>query len=281
MSDAISIFGILIPLVRGSVVIGFLLASWLAVRHSKLHGSEKEKLDSAVFWVVLAGLLGARLGFVAMNWPSFKSNLLSILMVNQPGFSAWIGVLAAALFAVLRYRKIPTFLPSLLFGFGIAALLPLTAYLATQVKLPGSTVAHVGEVVPEINLIDLDGKPVSLSKLSGKYVVLNFWATWCPPCRREMPLLDRLAKEYDSNKVVVVGLNVGESTQTVKLLVDKLGVSYPIWTQGSDPNASQAAFHNFGGVGLPMTILVNPDGKILARQMGELNHASVAKWLPK
>ena len=81
MPDAISAFGFLIPVVRASVILGLVVAGWLAVRFSKLTGDAAKKLESAVFGVTVAGLVGARLGFVVLNWNAFQNNLLSIFYV--------------------------------------------------------------------------------------------------------------------------------------------------------------------------------------------------------
>ena len=281
MPDAISAFGFLIPVVRASVILGLVVAGWLAVRFSKLTGDAAKKLESAVFGVTVAGLVGARLGFVVLNWNAFQNNLLSIFYVWQPGFSPWAGLFVGSIYAYVRYEQFPLYLRSFMVAFGTAALLPLFAFEATTLRLPGSKTVKIGDLVPNVRMVNLEGKPVSLNGLRGKTVVLNFWATWCPPCRNEMPMLESVAKEYQDKNVVIVGLDVGEAAERVQVAVTELGVTYPIWLNGINTNSSQAVFQEFGGVGLPTTVLIDKNGILRARQIGELNRASVTDWLSK
>ena len=134
---------------------------------------------------------------------------------------------------------------------------------------------HKGDIVPEFSLETIDGEPVSFSNLEGQVVVLNFWATWCPPCRREMPLLDVVHKQYRSRGVSVIGIDVGEPIDLVASYTKSIGVEYPVWVDSSlsGPSASTTVelYARFGGVGLPTTFFVDHSGKIVDVHVGELS----------
>ncbi len=279
MPDAISVFGLLLPVVRVSVIAGLLLASWLALRFSRLTGEAAKQLEAAIFRVTLVGVIAARVGYVLLYWQAYQSDLPSIFFIWQPGFSPWVGVLVATVFAYWRYAKKAKYLPAMLFGFTIAALLPLAGFTATKLRLPNTTNLQVGDTVPEVTMRTLTGEQVNLSALRGKTIILNFWTTWCPPCRREMPMFDRISQAYQSQNVVMIGLNVAEKPEKVFKAVKKLGVSYPIWLEGANTNSSQNIYQKFGGVGFPTTIMIDKNGVLRQRQLGELNQATITSWI--
>jgi peroxiredoxin len=85
-----------------------------------------------------------------------------------------------------------------------------------------------GDRMPEIGLTDLSGKKVTAASLKGKVVIVDFWASWCAPCKEEMPVLQRLHKKYGPKGLVVVGVSVDNDASNVKGFLKKLGVSFPI-----------------------------------------------------
>jgi thiol-disulfide isomerase/thioredoxin len=134
----------------------------------------------------------------------------------------------------------------------------------------------VGEPVPEFVLRDLEGRDVRFSDLAGRPVVLNFWATWCPPCRREMPALDATYLAHREHDLVVVGVDVGEGAFVVERFLEEAPVSYPIWIdapRGEAIDRSQDLLERFGGVGLPTTVFVDRSGVVRKVRVGELNRA--------
>jgi peroxiredoxin len=110
-----------------------------------------------------------------------------------------------------------------------SALCSLTLCLAS-IGWPGSTAAalEAGTRAPEIGLRDLDGRPIRLSALRGKVVVVDFWASWCAPCREEMPVLERLYKKYKDDGLVVVGVSVDREKGNVRKFLKRNPVSFPI-----------------------------------------------------
>jgi peroxiredoxin len=87
---------------------------------------------------------------------------------------------------------------------------------------------QVGQAAPNFSLTNTDEKKMSLQELRGKVVVVNFWGTWCDPCREEMPRIQLMYEKYKDNGVVVVGVNIGESRVTAKGFADRLGLTFPI-----------------------------------------------------
>ncbi len=133
-----------------------------------------------------------------------------------------------------------------------------------------------GTPVPDFELADLDGRPTRFSKLSGKPVVVNFWATWCPPCLREMPLLQSL---HEQGEVLVLGINAGEPVEVVGAYLESRGIAYPVWIDppGTTPpgRASMDLFRRFGGIGLPLTLFIDARGVFRAVHNGELDEPTL------
>jgi thiol-disulfide isomerase/thioredoxin len=113
--------------------------------------------------------------------------------------------------------------------------------------------------------------------------VLNFWATWCPPCRREMPLLDDIQKIYQDKSISVVGVAIDEPAGQVKFYVKSIGVSYPVWVDAPTPgfDRTQEIFSRFGGVGLPTTIFIDRNGTIQKIYVGELSRGFLQSQIEK
>lgn len=114
---------------------------------------------------------------------------------------------------------------------------------------------------PDFTLSALDGQEITLSEQRGKWVLLNFWATWCGPCRQEMPILQMIAEDYPD--VIVVGINQREGAEVIQPFVDALGITFPIAL-----NPNDATLLNYQVIGLPQTFIINPDGEIVAREFG-------------
>lgn len=115
-----------------------------------------------------------------------------------------------------------------------------------------------------------EGTTVSLESLRGKPVVVNLWASWCPPCRSEAPILQRLAEKYEPKGVVVLGINVRDLTGDAKAFIDEFNLTFPTLRDGSDDTEQR-----FEAGGLPETFLIDPDGKMrILPFRGELTVAS-------
>jgi len=117
---------------------------------------------------------------------------------------------------------------------------------------------------PGWELQDLDGKTIHSSDFNGKVVVLDFWATWCPPCRAEIPGFIELQKKYQTQGLVVVGVSVDQAgSDTVKSFAKKLGINYPVVLTDAKIDAA------YGGIdGLPTTFIIDRTGHIVKQHVG-------------
>jgi cytochrome c biogenesis protein CcmG/thiol:disulfide interchange protein DsbE len=125
------------------------------------------------------------------------------------------------------------------------------------------------KIAPAWELSDLNGKPIRLSDFGGKIVVLNFWATWCPPCRREVPALIAFQKEYADKGVQVVGVSMDKQGATEGAsFAKKMGINYPIVL--GDQKLSDA----YGGIeGIPTTFIIDRRGAVVTAMEGETTRA--------
>lgn len=118
---------------------------------------------------------------------------------------------------------------------------------------------NITGIAPGFTLPDLNGKPVSLADFKGKVVVLDFWATWCPPCRREIPDFIKLQTEYGSKSVQIVGIALDEPGK-VQEFARQNGMNYPVLL------GTQEISVKYGGIeGIPTTFIIDKNGKIANR----------------
>ncbi|HSF59685.1 MAG TPA: TlpA disulfide reductase family protein [Candidatus Binatia bacterium] len=120
-----------------------------------------------------------------------------------------------------------------------------------------------GTKPPEFIGRTADNRTVSLASLQGKVILLNFWATWCLECRPEMPLFERLHREFAARGLSVIGINAREGTATVREYSKELGLTFPLVLDSrGEINAA------YGVIGLPTTFLVGRDGRAVALAVG-------------
>ena len=127
----------------------------------------------------------------------------------------------------------------------------------------------IGAAAPAFSAIDLTGKPVSLAAFSGTVVVLNVWATWCIPCREEIPQLEALRQQYAGQAVAVIGVSVDGAGMglDVRDFASEHGIGYAVWL---DPDKQFAL--KFLTVGVPETFVIDRTGTIRWRMIGALRH---------
>jgi cytochrome c biogenesis protein CcmG/thiol:disulfide interchange protein DsbE len=119
------------------------------------------------------------------------------------------------------------------------------------------------EQAPELNLTALSGKPIRLADYRGQVVLLDFWATWCSPCRMEVPHLVDLQDQYGSRGFQVIGIAVGDNEANVRLFSERMGVNY-VTAMGN-----QQVVEAYGGfTAIPTSFMIAPDGSISARYTG-------------
>ena len=125
---------------------------------------------------------------------------------------------------------------------------------------------QVGDKSADFTLFDLDGAEVSLSDMAGRPVILNFWATWCAPCRAEMPHLEAAYQQYQQDNLAILALNQDELREEISPFRDELGLTFPLLL---DDNAIVAATYGAFRL-LPSTYFIAPDGTVIAIHRGTL-----------
>lgn len=122
-----------------------------------------------------------------------------------------------------------------------------------------------GDVAPDFTLNDLRGKAVHLADLKGNVVLLEFWATWCPPCKDSIPTMNDLYKRYHEKGLILLGISVDKGQnviETVKAFVKEHSIQYPILIDNKDVNTL------YGVYSIPTIILIDKKGKIVSKNIG-------------
>lgn len=136
---------------------------------------------------------------------------------------------------------------------------------------------QLGSRRPDFYLASNKGAFVTPEDFSGKTLLINFWATWCAPCRHEMPMLMDLQREYGPDGLQVVGIALDDA-QNVSSFVQTYGISYPVLVGDADVFATSNAYGNVAGV-LPYSVLVDKDGIIRWQYAGEIRHEKISRLL--
>jgi cytochrome c biogenesis protein CcmG/thiol:disulfide interchange protein DsbE len=150
----------------------------------------------------------------------------------------------------------------------LALVLSLFGLLAWKVT-SGEETARVGEAAPPIDLPELDGTGrVTTAAFRGRPAVINFWASWCGPCRDEAPLLEAAWREYRSRGVVVLGIDTRDFISDGRAFVKRFGLTYP---NGYDGKGTLA--ERFGLTGFPETFVIDGEGRIVEHVVGPVEDA--------
>lgn len=148
------------------------------------------------------------------------------------------------------------------------------ALYSSFVKDPNAV--KVGKAAPNFSLQQLNGPDMALGDLKGKGVVLNFWGTWCEPCKKELPALQQQYDQFKDKGLVVVGVNIGESPVAVEPFVKQFGVNFPILL---DSQSQITKLYRIGPI--PTTFFISPDGDVEEIFIGQLNEAMIAQKVSK
>lgn len=135
--------------------------------------------------------------------------------------------------------------------------------------------AKVEYPAPQLRLKDLSGNSVSLTDYSGKVVLVNMWATWCPPCKAEMPTLEAFYEKYKNDGFVIVGINDGETRDLVEPFVSEHNLTFPIWLD--EHYASEKAFNT---ANLPSSYVIDRQGTVRLMWIGAISARVLEKYVP-
>lgn len=127
---------------------------------------------------------------------------------------------------------------------------------------------------PNFKLSDLNNKELSLSDLKGKKVFLNFWATWCPPCKEEMPEIQKLYEETENSDLVIISVEIGEPLSTVKSFIASNKYSFKVLL---DSDQSVATKYNIASI--PTSYFIDIDGNIISKRMGAMNIGEMKSYI--
>jgi thiol-disulfide isomerase/thioredoxin len=277
--EAFNLGPFLVPTRPLLILLCLVFAIWLTGRLARRFGLNIKQAKRTAEHTAWSGVVGARLVFALVHWSAYSSAPWAIFYFWQPGYMYLGGLLfgsACILWQsrIYQTKERKTFIGAIATSYLIATVIFLSAIASLELLRP-SEVPGSGDLAPDMQFQNIDGDTVKLSDLKGRGIVLNFWATWCPPCRREMPMLDEFHQNYSDDGLSVIGLAVNESAAQVRQVVDSLGLSYPVWVDAprSLPgfDRSQAVFNRYGGVGLPMTIFIDRKGIIRDVYVGELS----------
>lgn len=253
-------FSIQVAMVLAAAILAWLVAraaAWRAMPAVSPKAAGGVVID-ALFW----GALAARLAYIAQWWEEYAAAPRSMIAIGDGGFLWWVGVLTGVAYVGWRTRTCRELLRPALIGLfsGAAAWLIAGAMLALLLR---------SVPLPDLQLETLDAHPVALHAFQGQPVVLNLWATWCPPCRREMPVFEQAQKAFPDIAFVMV--NQGEAAQRVRTFLEQEGLALDNVLLDHWSNAMQA----MGSAGLPTTLFFDAQGQLVDSHLGEMTMASL------
>ncbi|WP_296271537.1 TlpA disulfide reductase family protein [Pseudomonas sp. UBA6323] len=253
--------GVTHVLLLGSLLVATLVG-WLIGRR---HGCNPER---QLFRSLLVGLLVARLAFVLVYAEFYRDAPWRVVDIRDGGFIAWPGVLAGlALGGWYCWRQAPLRRP-----LGVAMGVGLAVWLAGNLMLHA---LEQGTRLPDLQVRDLQGNPVNLRDYAGQPLVVNLWATWCPPCRREMPVL--MQAQQRESAITFLFVNQGESAALVSEFLAAQQLSLDHLLLDEQVKLGQLV----GSRALPTTLFYDAEGRQIGSHLGELSHASLERALAR
>jgi thiol-disulfide isomerase/thioredoxin len=249
------------PLVLPAGPLVLFIGVAVALLACRFSGERRAEAESAIITATLIGLCVARIVFVLQYLPSYRGNVLHMLDIRDEGFVAFPGVAAGivvVLFIAIRRTAIRR-------PVAVAATLGLIAWSAG-----GAIADRSGDPmrVPSIAVYDEAGTPQYLARHNGKPLVVNLWATWCGPCRAEMPVLAQAQANHTELDLVFV--NQGESHETVNTFLTDLGVQ--IGNSRFDPQLTLAKSTQV--TAYPTTLFYDAEGRLLEKHLGRFSEAT-------
>lgn len=246
---------------------------WLAASAVAAFLRQRGLADAAppLWWLLLAALLVARIAYVARWWSAYRqSPWWSVFDIRDRGFDLVAGgitLVLATLLLTLRRPALRRALPASLAG-GLAAA-GFTVLIAFQLQ------AGSHPPLSDASLRQLDGQPTTLAALAGQPMVVNLWATWCGPCRSEMPML--VAASHTTPGVRFVFVDQGEAAASVRGFLQHAGLD----PQHVLLDPTNLLSRDYRALGYPTTLFIAADGRLADTQVGPLSRATLADHLAR
>jgi len=262
--DAINIGPLSLPIPLLAIFGAVMESTYIARRLGRASGVETEP---TLWFVILFALLVARAAYVANYAELYFAAPLGIIDIRDGGFSAPVGIatmLATGSWFVWRRSAMRKPLLGAIVAGGLVLLLGAAITLAPR-----------GEPapIPALTLRGLDGRPVELASLAGKPVVINLWASWCPPCRREMPVLRQAQLSHP--EITFVFANQGETADAVRRYMAAEHIALENMLLDARSQLGTVS----GSRALPTTLFYDAKGVLVERRLGELSAATLAERL--
>lgn len=245
-------------------LVAIALGGFVARRLARAAGTEAEP---TLTHMLLVGLVAARLAFVWQWREQYFASPLSILDIRDGGWEPTAGVIAALLFSLHRARH-QAGLRKAVLAAAITTGLGLLLGGVASLLVSASAVP-----LPPLTLSSLQGQPVSLAAFAGKPTVINLWATWCPPCQREMPVLQQA--QAANPEVNIVFVNQGEESPTIAAFLERHHLA--LRNVLVDPQRRTGAA--LGHRALPTTLFFDAQGRLADTRIGELSQATLTQRL--
>lgn len=249
------------------LVLAFIVALVVGGITGRKHGTPIAGTLADIFVVAM---LSARIGFVIRYYEHYQGDWLGMIDIRDGGFDMVTGLVAALVFAsFLMWRRASS---RRALGTAMAAGLLTWGLTGGAIQLINQQLKGL----PEVALTDLNEQPVDLSAIAnGQPTVVNLWATWCPPCIREMPVLEEAQKRYPGINFVFA--NQGEHPETIQRFLSEQNLDLHHVLSDRQGQFGRVT----GSHGLPTTLFYNAEGNLVDSHMGELSRASLARSLER
>ena len=271
---SISIGPLALPVGPLKLLLAYLLAAWVARwvfawsrKGDAAAPAMGKQVGDILLNALLVGLLAGRLVFVAQNAQAYESEPWAVLDVRDGGWNPWAAATISVAWVAWRQHAVPALRRAL----GVGSTLGLGVWLGATVLAS----QYQPKALPEVALVELEtGRPALLSQLSpGKPRVINLWASWCGPCRQEMPML--AAAQQREKSVEFLFIDQGESAQAVRAYLQ----AHQLMLRNVWLDPSSALGPALGSRGLPTTLFVDAEGHLVDAHMGVLNGPALASKL--
>lgn len=252
------------------LILAFVAA--LIAGHLASRGRAPKPTD-ALFTLALAGLVAARVAFVLRYWPEYANHPLGMIDIRDGGFDTVGGLVGMAFYASFKVAR----QPQLRRPLGAAMLAGALVWAATGGAL--SLMQSTPSSRPDVKLATLDGQSVTLDAIAARHpqqpMVVNLWASWCPPCRAEMPML--AAAQAHNPNVTFVFANQGESARAARkfLSSESLNLNNVLLDSG------RRLARSVGTQAYPTTLFYNAAGRLVDRHTGMLSRATLTQGLER